>query len=73
MARIARVAGAPKVIGAGVDLFRKLGAEVMAGDVLYRVHAGFQSDLAFARQACAKSTGYTIGRTQDVPHVFVEF
>lgn len=73
VARIARVAGAPKVIGAGVDLFRKLGAEVMAGDVLYRVHAGFQSDLAFARQACAKSTGYTIGRTQDVPHVFVEF
>jgi thymidine phosphorylase len=73
VARIARVAGAPKVIGAGVDLFRKLGDAVTTGDLLYRVHAGFQSDLEFARQACGKSTGYTIGRTQDVPHVFVEF
>ena len=25
------------------------------------------------RQACAKSTGYTLGRPEDVPHVFTEF
>ncbi len=73
MARVARLAGAPKVIGAGVDLFRKLGEAVASGDILYRVYAGFQSDLAFARQACAKSTGYTIGRSDEVPQVFVEF
>ena len=73
VARMARLAGAPKVIGAGVDLFRKLGDAVSSGDVLYRVHAGFQSDLEFARQTCAKSTGYTIGRADEVPHVFVEF
>ncbi len=73
VARIARVAGAPKVIGAGVDLLRKLGDPVSVGDILYRVYAGFQSDLAFARQACAKSTGYTIGGLEEVPHVFVEF
>ncbi|MDO8249180.1 MAG: thymidine phosphorylase family protein [Rhodoferax sp.] len=73
VARVARLAGAPKVIGAGVDLFRKLGDAVVNGDVLYRVHAGFQSDLEFARQACTKSTGYAIGRADDVPHVFVEF
>jgi len=73
VARMARLAGAPKVIGAGVDLFRKLGDTVSSGDVLYRVHAGFQSDLEFARQTCAKSTGYTIGRADEVPHVFVEF
>lgn len=73
VARIARLAGAPKVIGAGVDLFRKLGDAATSGDILYRVHAGFQSDLDFARQACAKSTGYTIGRADEVPHVFVEF
>ncbi|MEN9377978.1 MAG: hypothetical protein RL710_3135, partial [Pseudomonadota bacterium] len=73
VARIARVAGAPKVIGAGVDLFRKLGDAVAAGDVLYRVHASFQSDLEFARQACAKSSGYAIGQPDDIPHVFVEF
>jgi thymidine phosphorylase len=37
------------------------------------VHAGFAADLEFARQACNKSTGYTIGRADEVPHVFVEF
>jgi thymidine phosphorylase len=73
VARVARLAGAPKVIGAGVDLFRKLGDAVARGDLLYRVHAGFQSDLEFARQACAKASGYTIGRADEVPHVFVEF
>jgi len=73
LARIARLAGAPKVISAGVDLFRKLGEAVSTGDLLYRVHAGFSSDLDFARQACAKSTGYTVGQAGDVPHVFVEF
>jgi len=73
VARVARVAGAPKVIGAGVDLFRKLGDAVSTGDLLYRVHAGFQSDLDFARHACAKATGYSIGRANEVPHVFVEF
>jgi thymidine phosphorylase len=73
VARIARLAGAPKVACAGIDLFQKLGDTVVAGDVLYRVHASFQSDLSFARQACMKYNGYTLGKASDVPHVFVEF
>ncbi len=73
VARIARLAGAPKVAGAGLDLFRKLGDAVTAGEILYRVHASFQSDLSFARQACDKSNGYTLGQASEVPHVFVEF
>ena len=73
LARIARFAGAPKVPNAGVDLLCKLGDEVAAGAVLYRVHAGFAADLEFARQACQRSCGYTIGQPQDVSHVFVEF
>ena len=73
IARVARLAGAPKVQGAGVDLMRKLGDPVTAGDVLYRVHASFQSDLGFARQACKRSSGYTIGQADDLPKVFVEF
>ncbi len=73
LARIARLAGAPKVAGAGIDLFRKLGDAVAAGELLYRVHASFQSDLGFARQACAKSSGYTLGAAASVPQVFVEF
>jgi thymidine phosphorylase len=73
LARIARLAGAPKVREAGVDLLYKLGDQVQAGDRLYRVHATFPADLEFARQACLKSSGYRIGRADDVPHAFVEF
>jgi thymidine phosphorylase len=73
IARIARLAGAPKVKGAGVDLLRKLGDSVRAGDVLYRVHADFPADLAFARQATEHACGYGVGDAAEVPHVFVEF
>ncbi len=73
MARIARLAGAPKVRHAGVDLARKLGEAVQAGDLLYRVYAQYPSDLWFARQACEKSGGYRIGSASDVPHAFVPF
>lgn len=73
IARMARLAGAPKVLGAGVDLFRKLGDTVSSGDVLYRVHASYASDLEFARQACIKSSGYTVGQAGELPHAFVEF
>jgi thymidine phosphorylase len=73
VARIARLAGAPKVISAGVDLLRKLGDAVAPGDMLYRVHAEFPSDLEFARQACARSSAYTVGRAEEIPQMFVEF
>ncbi|MBU3738035.1 MAG: thymidine phosphorylase, partial [Rhodoferax sp.] len=73
IARIARLAGAPKVAGAGVDLLVKLGAAVQAGQTLYRVHAVFSSDLEFARQASLRSNGYAFGTRDEVPHVFVEF
>jgi thymidine phosphorylase len=73
LARIARLAGAPKVKNAGVDLQCKLGDVTTANAVLYRVYAGFPSDLEFARQACARSSGYTIGDAAELPHVFVEF
>jgi len=73
LARIARLAGAPKVKNAGVDLLRKLGEPVVQGDVLYRVYAAYPADLAFARAACARATGYTMGEAGQVPRVFVEF
>lgn len=73
IAQIARLAGAPKVKGAGVDLLRKLGDRVAAGDVLYRVYANYPADLEFARQACARASGYILGQADQVPHVFVEF
>ena len=73
LARIARIAGAPKVQGAGVDLLRKLGDAVERGSVLYRVHADYAADLEFARQACLRATAYSIGSADEVPRLFVEF
>jgi thymidine phosphorylase len=73
IARVARLAGAPKVPSAGVDLLRKLGDTVEAGDLLYRVHAMYPADLEFARQACARDSGYRLGTAAQVPRVFVEF
>ncbi|MDP2262267.1 MAG: thymidine phosphorylase family protein [Hydrogenophaga sp.] len=73
IAQIARLAGAPKVQGAGVDLMHKLGDTVEAGTVLYRVHASYPADLEFARQACVRHSGYSLGEAADLPQVFVEF
>ncbi len=73
IARIARLAGAPKVASAGVDLFHKLGDAVQAGQPLYRVYADFPADLEFARQATQRSNAYTLGTAAQLPHVFVEF
>lgn len=73
IARIARLAGAPKVAGAGVDLMRKLGEPVRAGDVLYHVYAEYPADVEFAREASARASGYTIGAPHEVPQVYVEF
>jgi len=73
VAQIARLAGAPKVKSAGVDLLRKLGDTVRRGDPLYRVHAAYPSDLEFARQACLRNSGYRIGAPDQMPQVFVEF
>jgi thymidine phosphorylase len=72
LARIATLAGAPKVTCAGVDLHRKLGDTVSANDLLYSVYASFGPDLEFARQACQKANGFTIGDAKDLSHVFVE-
>ncbi|HRP22831.1 thymidine phosphorylase family protein [Thauera sp.] len=73
LARIARVAGAPKVQGAGVDLLKKLGDPVARGEVLYRVYADYAADLEFARQASARASGYTVGAAAELSHLFVEF
>jgi thymidine phosphorylase len=61
LVRLARLTGAPKVRGAGVDLFRKLGDPVRRGEPLYRVHAGFASDLRFARSWAEDHSGYRLG------------
>ena len=61
MARIARLAGAPMAQGAGVDLFKKLGDPVEAGEPLYRIHADFSADFRFAKELAGKDLGFYIG------------
>jgi thymidine phosphorylase len=73
LSRLARLSGAPKIQGAGVDLLRKVGDAVRRDEPLYRVHAEYSSDLAFAREWAAHGSGYTIGEPGDVPSGFSEF
>lgn len=72
LVRLARLTGAPKVRGAGVDLFRKLGDAVQRGEPLYRVHAGYTSDAGFAREWAHHGSGYEIGERADLRD-FAEF
>lgn len=73
LARIARLAGAPRAPSAGVDLLVKLGDTVSVGDPLYRVHAAYPTEMAFASEACGKYNGYDIGAAEQLTQVFVEF
>lgn len=60
MARIARQAGAPMDKGAGIDLMHKSGSPVHRGDVLYRIYAGSQAGLGYARELAEEFSGYEI-------------
>lgn len=57
IARIARLAGASMDKGAGIDLFRKVGASVRKGDALYRIYADSETGLGFARELAAEDSG----------------
>ncbi len=61
LARIARLAGAPMDLNAGVDLLKKMGDEVKKGEALYRVQAEFPADFRFARELAEKTSGFSIG------------
>ncbi|MBT5809304.1 MAG: thymidine phosphorylase family protein [Rhodospirillaceae bacterium] len=61
IARIARLAGAPTDKGAGIDLLKKAGDRVTAGEPLYRLHAHIEADFKFALNHASVDSGYTIG------------
>lgn len=61
IARIARLAGAPMDKGAGIDLMHKVGQQVRAGEVLYRIYAHSETGLQFARELAEASPGYVVG------------
>jgi thymidine phosphorylase len=61
LAHIARLAGAPMDQGAGVDLHKKLGDPVKAGEVIYSIYAEFPADFKFSQESAASNSGFTIG------------
>ena len=60
LSQIARLAGAPIDKSAGVDIYKKIGAEVQEGDALYSIHAEFMPDFNFAKAAAENNNGYQI-------------
>lgn len=70
IARIARLAGAPQVPSAGLDLLKKLGDRVSQGEPLYRIHAQYEADLRFALAHAQKDSGYALGSAQELPREF---
>jgi len=71
VARIAQLAGAPKVAGAGIDLLQRLGDAVKAGQALYRVHARFETDLDYARRKAEADPGFRVGAADELPRDYV--
>jgi thymidine phosphorylase len=60
IARIARLAGAPKAPGAGVDLMARLEDRVARGAPLYRIHATSAAELGFALQVARRGSAYRV-------------
>jgi thymidine phosphorylase len=60
LARIARLAGAPMDVGAGVDIAVKVGDKVRKGDVLYTIYADFAADFEFSTDTAKQDHGYRV-------------
>ncbi len=73
LTRIARLAGAPMDLTAGVDLYKKLGDEVKQGEALYRIQAEFPADFNFARHRAEKNNAYCIGKAEEIAEQNMEF
>lgn len=72
VAKVARLAGAPIDKGAGVDVLKKLGEPVSKGEPLYRVHAEYKADYAFAKALTDQNSGYAIGAPEEVAKTYME-
>jgi thymidine phosphorylase len=62
ISQVARLAGAPTDVGAGVDLLKRKGEAVRAGEPLYRIHGVDPADFGFAREAADTDPGYRVIR-----------
>lgn len=60
IANVARLAGAPNDPGAGVDLLKRRGDRVRAGEPLYRIHGSDPSDFGFGCEAALADSGFVV-------------
>ena len=60
IARLARLAGAPTDPGAGLDLLKRNGEAVRAGEPLFRIHGEEESDFRTAVEAAAHDCGVVV-------------
>lgn len=60
IASVARLAGAPTDPGAGLELLRKTGQAVSAGEPLYRIYASEPADFGFAVEAADEDSGVRV-------------
>ena len=58
--KIGVLAGASQYSGAGLDLLKKVGDKVEAGETLYRIHSVSTHDFAFANSFADGNSGYEI-------------
>lgn len=58
--KICMIAGSTQCVGAGVDLYKKIGDEVVKGDILYTIYSCNSSDLEQATFLAKNDDGYTI-------------
>jgi thymidine phosphorylase len=72
MSKVARLAGAPMDKGAGVELLKKLGDTVEAGESLYRIYAEFSSDFKFACTFAQQASGYSLGKPEHITKSYLE-
>lgn len=61
IAQLARLAGAPLDRGAGLDLLKRVGDRVEAGEPLYRIYSAGQSHFDFVVEAAAELNGFALG------------
>lgn len=57
LARVAKLAGAPKSSGAGVMFYAPLGKKIKENDVLFSIYADASGELEYAKQYLEKITG----------------
>ncbi len=64
ISRVARLAGAPTDVGAGIQLLKAVGDSVRVGDPLYRIHGEERSEFGFAVEAAHEDGGFRLDAGQ---------